>query len=581
MKSKMGFRLSLFFITSLFLQTVLAVPIATTRHNLSASGPGPLRASAEQNICIFCHGTHRGRPSAPLWNRNEMGGDYIPYTSSTAVALPGQPTGESLLCLSCHDGTIALGKVRNRAAPIQMRGGVTTLPSQAHDRARWPRGRSGPGYLGKDLSDDHPISFRYSSLMSNSGELVDPGSLTGPVKLDAGGELQCTTCHNAHDDTFSYFLVMSNQASALCVTCHQKNFWSQSSHNLSSSTWNRIPPDPWPVVGSKSSTVADGACENCHMPHTAGGSERLLIYNEEEDNCTACHNGNVAKDDVMADFDKLSAHSVTSTVGVHDPTESAIIQARHVECADCHEPHASSAIGTGSLPGALNNVRGVDLAGTTVKPIVYEYQLCFRCHADSTGQPASPTLRQLDQINVRLEFDTGSPSFHPVTGPGTNGNVPSLIAPLTETDTITCGDCHNSNSSSKAGALGPDGPHGSIYPSILIRQNQNQDNTPEGPSAYALCYGCHDRNSILNNDSFKQHEMHTAGIRAPCSACHDPHGISSVQGNAINNSHLINFDITIVTPNANGELRFEDRGSFAGACYLNCHGKVHNPLTYP
>lgn len=75
--------------------------------------------------------------------------------------------------------------------------------------------------------------------------------------------------------------------------------------------------------------------------------------------------------------------------------------------------------------------------------------------------------------------------------------------------------------------------------------------------------------------------MHTAGIKAPCSACHDPHGISSVQGNAINNSNLINFDITIVSPNASGEIRFEDRGTFAGACYLNCHGKAHDPLTYP
>lgn len=582
MKSKTGILIGLFFIISLLLQTVLAAPISSSRHNLSANGPGPLRASAEQEICIFCHGTHMTLPSNPLWNRSEAGDDYIPYSSSTAVALPGQPTGESILCLSCHDGTIALGKVGNRGAPIQMRGGVTTLPSHAYDRPGWPRGRSAPGYLGRDLSDDHPISFKYkSSMVSHRSELVDPGSLTGPVKLDAMGELQCTSCHNAHDDTFGYFLVMSNVASALCMTCHQKNFWSQSSHKLSSSGWNNIPPDPWPVVGLRSTTVADSACENCHMPHTAGGSERLLIYNNEEDNCTACHNGHVAKDDVLADFDKFSVHPVTSTVGVHDPIESAVIQSRHVECVDCHEPHASSAIGTKDLPGALNNVRGIDLDGTTVRPIVYEYQLCFRCHADSAVQPGSPILRQLDQLNVRLEFDTGSPSFHPLAGPGVNADVPSLIEPLTETSTITCGDCHNSNSSSKAGGPGPDGPHGSIYPSILIRQYQNQDNTPEGPSAYALCYGCHDRDSILNNDSFKQHDMHTAGIRAPCSACHDPHGISSIQGNATNNSNLINFDITIVTPNANGELRFEDRGSFAGACFLNCHGKVHNPLSYP
>ncbi len=582
MKNKIGISISLFFIINFLSQAALAAPISTTRHNLSATGPGPLRASSEQRICIFCHGTHNVRPAAPLWNRDELGTDYIPYSSSTAEAFPGQPSGASLLCLSCHDGTIALGNVKNRAKPIQMRGGITTMPREAHDRRRWPRGRPAPGYLGRDLSDDHPISFKYTSLLaSNSGELVDPEILTGPVKLDDWGELQCTTCHDVHDNTFDNFLVMSNLASALCITCHKKNFWSQSSHKLSSSRWNNIPPDPWPVVGSRKNTVAESACDNCHMPHTAGGNERLLIYDEEEQNCAACHNGNVAKYDVMADFKKYSVHPVTSTTGEHDPIEPAVIETRHVECVDCHEPHASSPIATGGLSGALNNVRGINLAGIEVKPIEYEYQLCFRCHADSVVKPPSSTTRQLEQLNVRLEFDMGSPSFHPVAGIGVNPDVPSLIAPLTETSTITCGDCHNSNSSSKVGGPGPDGPHGSIYPALLTRQYQNQDNTPEGPSAYALCYGCHDRNSILNDDSFSQHAMHTAGIRAPCSACHDPHGISSIQGNATNNSNLINFDLTIVSANANGEIRFEDRGTFAGACFLNCHGKVHDPLSYP
>ena len=67
-----------------------------------------------------------------------------------------------------------------------------------------------------------------------------------------------------------------------------------------------------------------------------------------------------------------------------------------------------------------------------------------------------------------------------------------------------------------------------------------------------------------------------------CSACHDAHGISSTQGNAINNSHLINFDRTIVFPDSRtGLLKYESLGRFTGQCYLTCHGENHSPERYP
>jgi len=68
--------------------------------------------------------------------------------------------------------------------------------------------------------------------------------------------------------------------------------------------------------------------------------------------------------------------------------------------------------------------------------------------------------------------------------------------------------------------------------------------------------------------------------QTPCNACHDPHGISSTQGNPVNNSHLINFDISIVKPLANGELYFQDNGYRSGQCNLSCHGSDHNSRKY-
>ena len=88
------------------------------------------------------------------------------------------------------------------------------------------------------------------------------------------------------------------------------------------------------------------------------------------------------------------------------------------------------------------------------------------------------------------------------------------------------------------------------------------------------------RDSILSGDSFDEHGSHISDEDAPCSACHDPHGVSATQGNSINNSNLINFDLNIVAPNSRGLLMFEDLGGFRGQCYLSCHGEDHDPKEY-
>jgi len=539
--------------------------VANTRHNLSTSGPGTVKASSESRICVFCHTPHNASANAPLWNRRESGRTYIPYSSTTATANPGQPTGASILCLSCHDGTIALGDVLSESTSIPMAGGITTLPG----------GRTN---LTTDLSDDHPVSFTYSPALTASGEYVDPGTLTGAVRLDATGQMQCTSCHDPHDDTYGKFLVKSPRASGLCVTCHIKNGWTASPHNLSGAGWNGQNPDPWPTTNW--TTVSDNGCENCHQPHAAGSSQRLLHYQNEEQNCAACHNGNVAGKDVMSVFNQVSAHPIGDTTGVHDAAEPDTISARHVECPDCHNPHAARA-SSSAVDGPLRNVRGVDINGGEIPAITATHQLCFRCHADSPGKPPAPTPRQIPQTNTRLEFTLSNPSFHPVAGPGRNPDVPSLIAPLTTVSTIECTSCHNSNSAPSAGGAGPEGPHGSTYDPILVRQYITLDGTSESPSSYALCYGCHDRNSILGNESFPLHRKHVSGERAPCNVCHDPHGISDTQGNSTNNTHLINFDTSVVNPNMMGQLKFTDNGRFAGSCNLRCHGKNHMNFSYP
>jgi predicted CXXCH cytochrome family protein len=539
--------------------SVEAKPLRDSKHNLSATGPG-IRAVRETHMCIFCHTPHNANPAAPHWNRPSHGAIYTPYQSSTAKATFGQPTGSSKLCLSCHDGTVALGMIISKA-PVQLAGGIR----------RMPRGRAN---LGTDLSDDHPISFVYDSqLAALNGELNDPEQLDRAVRLDADGVMQCTTCHDPHNDQFGQFLVKNNAGSALCVECHNKNYWSGSEHQLSTASWNGSGIDPWP--NSTETTVEANGCGSCHTPHDAESGERLLRYEEEEQVCYACHNGNVAATNIEAEFNKISVHPVDSTTGVHDPTEDPVNSTRHVECADCHNPHATLATAAAApeASGAMNKVKGVGSSGSVIDPIANEYELCYRCHADSIDRGAAHIIRQFPQTNTRLEFSASNVSYHPVETIGKNPNVPGLIHPYNESSLIYCTDCHNSDQSPVAGGNGPNGPHGSSFVPLLARNLRFVDGVPESPAEHALCYQCHDRATLLSDASgFPEHASHVGGqSNAACTTCHDPHGSTL--------PHLINFNLEYVQ-SLNGILEYISTGPQAGECTLTCHGVDHSGLRY-
>jgi hypothetical protein len=274
---------------------------------------------------------------------------------------------------------------------------------------------------------------------------------------------------------------------------------------------------------------------------------------------------------------------------------------RHVTCVDCHEPHqatARKATVAPAIQGAMSGTWGIDRRGARVNPARFEYEVCFKCHADSANQPqaraavgASAPRRAAVEVNLRRVFEPSGASAHPVIGPGRNPVVPSLIPPLTASSVIYCGDCHASNDTRASGGTGPRGPHGSIYRNLLERNYATQDGTPESADAYALCYKCHKRETVLSNvSSFPLHASHVSpgpgaklatAIATPCSACHNAHGISGLVGSSGSNGHLIDFDLNIVRP-LPGEAapRYTASGGRGGSCALVCHGQTHGPLSY-
>jgi len=258
---------------------------------------------------------------------------------------------------------------------------------------------------------------------------------------------------------------------------------------------------------------------------------------------------------------------------------------------DCHNPHAvagnlvSRSVtlgvpGTQLVPPQLVFSKGLTRNGVLVDHARYEYEVCLKCHADNPASRRETVDRHVSTLNARRDFAIRNQSYHPVFGPGRNKDVPSLQSPLTTSSVITCTDCHESDNARNRGGSGPNGPHGSIYEPLLANNYSTRDPTTESPQAYALCYDCHSRSSILGNDSFPLHNLHVVREQASCSACHDAHGVPA-SGRGGDHTHLINFDRSVVRVSGfSRRINYTDGGRFAGSCTLTCHDVSHEGWAY-
>jgi len=597
----------LFAIVLWAMPTWAAQDVVNTRHNLSVSGPGPMRSGTVTRVCVFCHAPHNASPLPPLWNRTDPGTTYIEYGSSTLNALPGQPTGKSRLCLACHDGTVALGALLNPPVGNDMTRRISDYPGR------------GTGNLGNDLTDDHPISFIYdAALAGQDTQLHQPQTIDLPLQ---NGELQCTTCHDPHEANLQPFLRKTVVDGQLCKTCHNKFgtgwSWDNSSHATSTASSNN-PAATWPERKAgwpTFSTVASGGCINCHTPHNAMSAARL-IKATEENTCYLCHDGSVASTNIQADTSKFYSHPVNVTPNPdHDAEilENPITMAQHAECSDCHNPHSVEAAppmisfnpSNRSTPhtiapaanALIKNVKGVDINGAVTNHLQYQYELCFKCHglpgksACGSGRCSTATnlqmVRQDGVYNIRDKVNSATPglvSFHPIerNNPANDTEVPSLRKdiPLNKTSSlIYCTDCHSGDTSAAAGGTGANGPHGSNYGAIMAQRHSFASYVPFSTAAYQICFKCHDQAVLMSDASGFPHKKHLKDEDSACINCHDPHGSQAYP-------HLINFlteiggtvNIRAVSPNS--APIWTDRGRFKGSCTLSCHGKIHDDLGY-
>lgn len=206
------------FFVSMFLFALLQggfSQIAGTAHDFSTESWAP----NTNRGCGVCHTTHQAVniTSAPLWNHETtVVAGYNLYDSPTfdGSSTINDPGASSRLCLSCHDGTVALENFS----------GITSGTNFID-----PSARIG-GMGGNDLSTDHPISFDFTDALATSD-----GGLFPPTTTNSGigstidndmlfnSKMECASCHDVHNRFgVMHLLKMSNMNSELCLTCHNK-----------------------------------------------------------------------------------------------------------------------------------------------------------------------------------------------------------------------------------------------------------------------------------------------------------------------------------------------------------------------
>jgi predicted CXXCH cytochrome family protein len=216
--------------------------IKDTAHNFTSAG------WSGGEICKPCHTPHNAIAqdvSTRLWNHAVTTATYTIGTDSSGVAETKSAVTDldrvSRLCMSCHDGTVALDSFGGAASgTLNGHTGVGT------------NFLSGSRLLGTDLSNDHPVGnwAILDPLASRNGVLSwKPVSSSGRVNVGSTG------------------LTLSLQKMA-------NQTWTRTSNGVTST----VTGDAW-VVG----------CTTCHTPHGAGYSSLLRAPNTGSQVCLSCH----------------------------------------------------------------------------------------------------------------------------------------------------------------------------------------------------------------------------------------------------------------------------------------------------
>lgn len=227
---KKGFVFAVILVLAFAGTAMAQTKLANTKHDLSSGSTAVIKATDTDQVCIFCHTPHRGSPATrrPLWNHEASATatlTWSPTKTTRGTDLPTDATAAavapSMACLSCHDGSIALGSVL-----VYYTGGSSGTKTFNVAGTNTTAGKlSGGSALINPaaMQSNHPIGIPAPAAKTGYTPFkASPTADAQGVDYDANGNVQCQSCHNPHlySTIEAPFLRKITAASALCVTCH-------------------------------------------------------------------------------------------------------------------------------------------------------------------------------------------------------------------------------------------------------------------------------------------------------------------------------------------------------------------------
>lgn len=434
--------------------------ILNTKHNFAANVEPALpdgqirrvKASIQNETCVFCHTPH-GDPIANvkpfLWNTTIGSATYDMYASASSQVIASAPNNSSKMCLSCHDGVIAVGTVdvvnSSTVNDISVTGAGVSASGNIVDTQT--------GYnsnLGINLTNDHPISIAYTMALAtgNAGledELRNPedesyiGVRTGRgvAAWNASAAAAGNTVPSATSTSTSTRIAVPLEASYTntvldlaannstnlfatpgagtieCTTCHDPHIRStDNSENIKFLRLHRFQKSD-PGVGNSFDITRDINCIACHNKANWGASS---------------HGNVIVADEVYTDeAATLREFPLGTTVW-----ESS--------CLGCHDPH--------TVEGARYLLReatdGAVTAGAKAVGSSSIEESCYQCHSSD-----SVLVDNSNVADIKLVTDiSGGHTLFDFAASASEHNI--LDSDFTESQAnlqtnrhVTCADCHH------------------------------------------------------------------------------------------------------------------------------------------
>jgi predicted CXXCH cytochrome family protein len=492
-----------------------------------ASPHAPTGGISEGGVaCYGCHKAYKETMDADgtsktLTYHHVLGTGGGTYSGGTAFASGSYPAaGTDVYCLSCH-----VDHDQFNATPgSNLRNGMTASPSAASSDYNSTNG-------GVCLGCHSAARAKDTTNQKSDGTSTTPAISSAAYS------------GKAHDYTVSSSFGGSS-FSANCVKCHndEQTKLYQTSTSKFGTHWSAERRLLSALGGTLADPLEESLCLRCH----SGASTNDYYGAATMD---------AASRAVAAQLALTYTHDVdNATRKLHRPDENQtyISANKHVECEDCHSPHAAGktndTVGgaNGNAIGASSPVAGVtgiaptypaEQANTTtlgtrwvaptgytsVNSSSYEYQICLKCHSGANTSLASwGGAGAAAWTNVALEFNPDNASYHPVMAATKdaariNRSATWYRAPWTNigAQTMACTDCHQSSTASTTAQ----GPHGSAINHVLRGYWPTNASgnlyTLGGSYTGLLCDTCHNMATI--DGLWRAHGSHGGET---CIECH-------------------------------------------------------------